>query len=195
MNVLGISGSVSADSRTRTAVETALSGARETTDVETRVLHLGEYELAVADGRSLADYTGDTADALDLVTRSDAYIIGTPVYRAGYSGALKNLFDMIPRGQWQADVAPLANAAVGLVATGANDHHYLSIDEELRPVLAFFGAHTVGGSVYAQSGHFEEGSIADEAVRDRLRSVGQATVALSRAIEASPSLSSLGPQV
>jgi len=36
-------------------------------------------------------------------------------------------------------VAPFENAAVGLVATGATDHHFLAVDQELRPAFAFFG--------------------------------------------------------
>ena len=195
MRVLGIVGSVTDDSRTQRAIETALEGAEgESEDVETDVLHLAEYDLQTADGRGIEEYEGDTAAALDLVSESDAYVIGSPVYRAAYSGALKNLFDMIPRGMWQADVAPLANSAVGLVATGATDHHYLSIDEELRPVMSFFGAHTLGGSVYANDDHFEDREVVDEDVRDRLEMLGAATLEQAWSIEQSSYLSELGPQ-
>jgi len=109
------------------------------------VLHLADYDLATADGRGIDNYEGDTAEALELVVEADAYVVGTPVYRGSYSGALKNL-DMVPRGQWQGDVAPFENAAVGLVATGATDHHFLAVDQELRPVFAFFGARTRSGA-------------------------------------------------
>lgn len=194
MQVLGIVGSVSTDSRTRTAVETALEAVADTDGVTTELLHLAEYDIDTADGRQLDEYTGDTAAALDLVVESDAYVIGSPVYRASYSGALKNLFDMIPRGMWQADVAPLANSAVGLVATGASPHHYLSIDEQLRPVMAFFGAHSVGGGVYAHSDQIDEGRVVDDDVHERLEQLGTATVELSRAIDRSEQLSELGPQ-
>ena len=116
--LLGIVGSVSADSRTRTAVEVALDAAADRDGVETDVLHLADYDLDTADGRGIDNYEGDTAAALDLIVEADAYVVGTPVYRGSYSGALKNLLDMVPRGQWQGDVAPFENAAVGLVATG-----------------------------------------------------------------------------
>jgi len=137
--LLGIVGSVSADSRTRTAVEVALDAAVDRHDIETDVLHLADYDLATADGRGIDNYEGDTAEALELIVEADAYVVGTPVYRGSYSGALKNLLDMVPRGQWQGDVAPFENAAVGLVATGATDHHFLAVDQELRPAFAFFG--------------------------------------------------------
>jgi len=194
--LLGIVGSVSADSRTRTAVEVALDAAADRHDVETEVLHLADYDLATAaDGRGIDNYEGDTAEALELVVEADAYVVGTPVYRGSYSGALKNLLDMVPRGQWQGDVAPFENAAVGLVATGATDHHFLAVDQELRPVFAFFGAHTVGGATYASGDDFEDGELVDEEIRERLATLGEATVELSAAIDNSEALGSLGPAI
>jgi len=136
-----------------------------------------------------------TAEALDRIIESTAYIIGTPVYRASYSGVLKNLLDMIPRGMWQADVAPLANSAVGLIGTGATPHHYLVVEKELAPALAFFGAYPVGSGVYVHGAQFnDDGTIADDAVRERLNTLGAATVDLARAIAGSTALSALGPQ-
>ncbi len=193
--LLGIVGSVADDSRTRTAVEVALAAAADAHDVRTEVLHLADYDLATADGRGIDAHEGDTADALDLIVDADAYVVGTPVYRGSYSGALKNLLDMVPRGQWQGDVAPFENAAVGLVATGATDHHFLAVDQELRPVFAFFGSHTVGGAVYATGDDFEDGALVDEDLRDRLALLGEATVELSRAVEEGDALGSLGPAV
>ena len=191
--VLGISGSITTGSKTRTAVEAALRGAESTGDVETELVHLGEYDIADADGRQLEAYDGDTAAVLDAIVAADAYIIGTPVYRASYSGVLKNLFDMIPRGMWQADVAPLESAAVGLVATGETPHHYLMIDQELRPMMGFFGACTIGGT-YAHGEHFEDGGLVDTEIRDRLEELGTAVVEVGHAAANSDGLSSLGPQ-
>ncbi|GAB6880628.1 FMN reductase [Halorubrum gandharaense] len=192
--LLGIVGSVSANSKTRSAVEVALDAAEEAPNVETKVLHLAEYDLATADGRKLDQYEGDTAAALQAIVDADAYVVGTPVYRGSYSGALKNLLDMVPRGMWQADVAPFENAAVGLVATGATDHHFLAVDQELRPVFAFFGAHTVGGAVYANDDDFDDDRAVTGDVRDRLATLGQATVELHDAVSASEALGELGPQ-
>jgi len=192
--LLGIVGSVSADSRTRTAVELVLEAADED-GVETELLHLADYDLATADGRGIDNYEGDTADALALIVEADAYVVGTPVYRGLYSGVLKNLLDMVPRGQWQGDVAPFENAAVGLLATGATDHHFLAVDQELRPAFAFFGAHTVGGAAYATDDDFEDGDLVEETIRERLATLGEATVELAAAIDESDALGDLGPAI
>ena len=203
VTVLGIVGSVSETSRTRAAVEVALDAAAETHGVDTELLHLAEYDLATADGRGLDAYEGDTAAALEKIVEADAYVVGTPVYRGSLSGALKNLLDMVPRGTWQADVAPFEDAAVGLVATGATNHHYLAIDHELRPIFGFFGAHTVGGSVYATDDHFgddraaadhSDEAVTDDEIRDRLADLGRATVELDRAVDEADALGELGPQ-
>jgi len=193
--LLGIVGSVSADSRTRAAVEVALDAAADRDGVETDVLHLADYDLDTADGRGIDSYEGDTAAALDLIVEADAYVVGTPVYRGSYSGALKNLLDMVPRGQWQGDVAPFENAAVGLVATGATDHHFLAVDQELRPAFAFFGAHAVGGATYASGDDFDDGELVDADLRERLELLGEATVDLAAAIDESEALGSLGPAI
>lgn len=193
--LLGIVGSVSADSRTRTAVEVALDAAETHHSVETELLHLADYDLATADGRGVDNHTGDTAEALERIAAADAYVVGTPVYRGSYSGALKNLLDMVPRGGWQGDAAPFENAAVGLVATGASDHHFLAVDQELRPAFAFFGAHTVGGATYASGDDFEDSALVSDAVRERLATLGEATVELATAIDESTALATLGPAI
>lgn len=197
MQVLGIVGSVSTASKTRAAVEEALDAATAATDrdVETELLHLAEYDIEDASGTPLEEMTGDTAAALDLILESDAYVVGTPVYRAGFSGVLKNLLDTVPRGIWQAEEAPLENAAVGLVATGAAEEHYLAIDDELRPLLAFFGAHAVGSSVYATDEAFEDGAVADDETAERLATLGGAVVELQDAIENSEHLADFPPQI
>lgn len=195
MRLLGISGSQSSSSRTRAAVAAAVDAAGTAEGVETDVLHLGEYDFATADGRGIEEYEGDTAAVLGKIVDADAYIIGTPVYRASYSGVLKNLLDMVPRGQWQGDVAPFENAAVGLVATGATQSHYLAIDEELRPVFAFFGAHTVGSGVYADDDAFSDGEVVEQTIQERLATLGAATVELAEAVESGTALARLEPQV
>ncbi len=193
-DLLGIVGSVSTPSKTRAAIEISLQAAEKEFDVNTEVIHLAEYDLDIADGRKLDEYTGDTAEALDLIINSSAFLIGTPVYRGSYSGVLKNLLDLIPRGQWQSDEAPLEDRPLGLIATGATDHHYLSISHELEPIASFFGSHQVGSGVYVNSSQFDDHQITDEEVVARLETLGKATIELSRAVDNSHYLSQLGPQ-
>ena len=191
--LLGIVGSVSDPSKTRSAIQIALDAAKAEYDIETELISLADYKIDTADSRKLVEYTGDTATVLQKIIESDAFIFGTPAYRGSYSGTLKNLFDMIPRGKWQSDQAPLENRPIGFVATGATDHHYLLINQELSPVASFFGAYNVGG-VYVNSSQYKGYELLDEKIINRLRILGKSVVELATFIDKSRFLSKLGPQ-
>jgi FMN reductase len=66
--------------------------------------------------------------ALVEVELADALVIGTPVYKASYSGVLKTFLDLLPQ-------KALAGKTVLPLATGGTIAHLLSIDYALRPVL------------------------------------------------------------
>ncbi len=172
MKLLGISGSLTPTSRTVEVVRLVLEGARRTDpEVETELLDLRDYDVAFCDGRDPATYTGDTRTVIDLVAEADAYVIGTPSYRGSYTGALKNLFDLVPNDAPQGKVA-------GLVLTAGSDHHFLAIEHQLRPLLSFFQILTVPGAVYAQNAHFTDGRLTDETIRQQCRTLSETIVDL-----------------
>ncbi|WP_030253673.1 NADPH-dependent FMN reductase [Streptomyces violens] len=77
--------------------------------------------------------------ATRLVEQADGIVIGTPVYKAAYSGLLKSLLDLLPQ-------YALAGKTVLPLATGGSTAHVLAIDYALRPVLSSMGAsHIVQG--------------------------------------------------
>ena len=77
-------------------------------------------------------------------------VFATPVYRGSMTGALKNVFDLLP-------VPALAAKVVALVAMGASDHHFLGADRHGRDVLTFFGALPMPVSVYLTGADFTDG--------------------------------------
>ena len=173
--LLAIHGTVTRPGRLYRAVEVALEGLEGVDDGPAAgVLHLGDYRISFADGRPLADYADDTAAVVERVCGADLFLIATPVFRASFTGALKNLLDHIP-------VDGLRGKACGLVGMGATEHHYLSVDVQLRPVLAWFGAHVVPGMVYLQSRHFQDGLLVDAQAISNLQSLARAVAALHRA--------------
>ena len=172
--LLAIHGTVTRPGRLYQAIEAALSGLGGTDAPTVDILHLGDHRISFADGRPLDAYDDDTQAVVERVTAADMYLIATPVFRASYTGALKNLLDHVP-------VEGLHGKACGLIGMGATDHHYLSIDSQLRPVLAWFGVHVVPGMVYLQSGHFRDGQLADPQAITDLQAVARSVVALSRA--------------
>ena len=53
---------------------------------------------------------------MERVIAADMYLIATPVFRASFTGALKNLLDHVP-------VEAMQGKACGLIGMGATDHH------------------------------------------------------------------------
>ncbi|MEV4846007.1 NADPH-dependent FMN reductase [Micromonospora matsumotoense] len=75
----------------------------------------------------------------ELFAQADGLVIGTPIYKAAYSGLLKCLLDLLPQ-------YALAGKTVLPLATGGSTAHVLAIDYALRPVLSAMGAaHIVQG--------------------------------------------------
>lgn len=173
MKLLGISGSPSAASKTLMAVEIAVEHARSYPDCTAEVLNLRDHDVQFSDGRDPATYEGDTRTVIDRVLAADALIVGTPMYRGGYTGRLKNLFDVLPNDA-------LEGKPVGLVATGGTDHHFLAIEHELKPLIGFFRAYAVPGGVYANNGHFAGGELVDPGVRSRLHQLSETVVEFAR---------------
>src|SRR6266567_7795163 len=184
--LLAINGSLTPPpSRTRVVLDVALAGARAYDQhVETEVLELRDFALEFCDGRSPDDYNSDTRRALALLEEADAYLVATPVYRASYTGALKNFFDLVPNEPGVRD--PLRGKVVGLLATGGSDHHYLVLEHQLRPLFGFFGAYTVARAVYASSKDFNPQKQVEGKLVEELAWLGQEIVILARFLRDSP---------
>jgi FMN reductase len=133
--IAAVIGSVTPPGRLRRAVADAL----ERSAPDHALLDLAEHPLPFAGAAAPPD-----APILDAIARADAVLLATPVYRGTYTGALKNLLDLLP-------VQALRGKAVALVAMGATDHHSLGADWHLRDVLAWFGALVLPTSVYLTS--------------------------------------------
>lgn len=74
--------------------------------------------------------------------QADAVIVGSPVYKAAYSGVLKTYLDLLPQ-------KALEKKPVLPVFIGGSIAHLLAIDYALKPVLSVLGARCQLGGVYA----------------------------------------------
>ncbi|WP_037915309.1 NADPH-dependent FMN reductase [Actinacidiphila yeochonensis] len=173
--ILSVSASPSATSRT----------ARLLRHLDQRLRDEG-HEVTALDVRTLpaeALLGADTAhpaiaEAVDLFARADGVVVGTPIYKAAYSGLLKTLLDLLPQHA-------LAGKTVLPLATGGSTAHVLAIDYALRPVLSSMGAgHIVPGwftldrDITAVEGGV---TVAPQSAQALADAVDRFTVALSRA--------------
>jgi FMN reductase len=84
------------------------------------------------------------ADAVARVRDADAIVIGTPVFKASFSGVLKAFLDLLPQDG-------LADKLVLPLATGGSQSHMLALDYALRPVLASLAPRHILPSIFATS--------------------------------------------
>ncbi len=172
MKLLGLSGGLS--QQTIIAIEKALDFAYQyDNSISIEALNISEYNVQYCDGRDPAKYEGDAKLVIDKITEADALLIGTLMYRGSYTGMLKNVFDIIPNDA-------LLGKPVGLIATGGSDHHYLALEQELRPLLSFFYAFGIPGCVYASNEHYSERDLVSKDILDRLNQLAKSVVNLSR---------------
>lgn len=183
--LLVILGSVTPPGRMLNALKGMLETAQTSIDdLETDLVNLADCRIAFADGRPPEQYDDDTAAVVARAQAADVVILASPVYRASFTGALKNLLD-------QFAIEVLAGKPVGIVAMGATAHHYLGVDWHLREVLTWFGALVAPTSVYLVSSDFADGVLSENAKRE-LDSLVRALLTLKKIAPARGSY--LGPR-
>lgn len=69
-------------------------------------------------------------DDLATVENADALIVGTPVYRASFTGLFKHFFDFVEQNA-------LIDVPVLLAASGGSERHALVLEHQLRPLFSF----------------------------------------------------------
>lgn len=175
--LVGVLGSVTPPGRLLRALDWAIAAAREQAPaIDARILNLADYRVVFADGRPPEALDDDTATLVSGIAGANAVIFASPVYRASFTGALKNLLDHVP-------VDALLGKPCGIIAMGATPHHYLGVDRHLRDVLAWYGALVAPTSVYLASADFGESGLSAGAQAD-LRGLVDSVLRLSTAVSA-----------
>jgi FMN reductase len=149
LHVMTLVGSVTPPGRLRRAVEEASERIRPLV-AHVELIDLSEHRMSFADGREPSSFVDDTGAVVTAIERAHAVVFATPVYRGSMTGALKNVFDLLP-------VHALAAKVVALVAMGASDHHFLGADRHWRDILTFFGALPTPASAYLTGADFAGG--------------------------------------
>lgn len=181
IRVLAIDCSPSGPGRTATALA-AILAAGESAGAATELLHLGG-----------ADATPQP-EAVAKLNGADAFVFGSPMYRATFSTPFKSLLDATPRGMWGETEAPLTARAVAIVATGASDHHFLGLASMRNVLVDFFAAQVLSPGLYLPHTSFTEDRQPAAGPAERARLQGVALVELARAIAGSTALGAIEPQ-
>ncbi|KKI40207.1 FMN reductase [Burkholderia vietnamiensis] len=171
--VVVVSGNTSRPSRTLALTEALLSGLRAVLPVEPHLIELGEIAPVLSGVLSRADASAELALQLRTIEEADVLIVGSPVYRASYTGLFKHLFDLVHH-------EALIDVPVLLAATGGSERHALVIDHQLRPLFSFFQARTLPLGVFASERDFQDYAITSPELLDRIRLAVERAVPLVR---------------
>ena len=170
VSAVGISGSPSARSKSRTLLERTLAALAER-GASTTLIDLASLPADSLLGRRR---TGEVDAALAAVAEASIVAASTPVYRATYSGLLKVFFDLF-------QVNALAGKTGLAIATGGSPAHELVIDHGLRPLFASVGAITIATGIYGTDSAFENG-VPHEALILRVNAAASEAITLSERI-------------
>ncbi len=153
--IVVLSGSLSTPSRTRGLLETIAH--RIAPKVLGRIDVIDIAELAPALGSAVAfdRLPAAVVEAHALLAAADLLVIGSPVYKASYSGLFKHFLDLLEPTRLRGKVAILA-------ATGGSDRHALVLEHQFRPLLSFFEINTVPAGIYVSDAEFAGQRLRDE---------------------------------
>jgi FMN reductase len=161
LSIVGVSGNVTRPSRSSALVGAVLDALQSRVDADLKLI-----ELVDAAPMFLSALTADRLDSdgkslIRSIEVADLIVVGTPVYRASYTGALKHLFDLVRHDAF-------VGKPVILTATGGSQLHGLVTEHQLRPLFGFFNAFTLPTAVYATEADYRDYRVASPAVHDRI---------------------------
>jgi NAD(P)H-dependent FMN reductase len=172
MLIYGVAGGIGSSWHTRALVQAVLDAAAAD-GAETELLDLSQTPIDFAANKAAEEYSPATQHALEVAGRADAFVFGSPIYRATYTGVLKNFFDLMP-------VEAMLGKVAALVATGASFHHFLALDLSFRPIMTFFNMHTVPGALYASREQFAPEQQLGDQLKEQATDLGRDLVYMTR---------------
>lgn len=155
IRVVVVSGSLRAPSRTHGLLQALVERLPAVLPkLEVHWVRIAELSASLAGSLERDSASADLQPHLQAIEQADLLLVGSPVYRASYTGLFKHLFDLV-------DHQSLKGVPVVLAATGGSERHALMIDHQLRPLFAFFQAHTLPYGLYASVESFDDQRLAD----------------------------------
>ncbi|WP_322048397.1 FMN reductase [Paraburkholderia sp. J67] len=161
LKVVVVSGGLAKPSRTLVLVRALADALASARPVQTRVIELSSIGARLGAVLQRAALPDDLEEHVRAIETADVLIVGSPVFRASYTGLFKHLFDLVHHES-------LTDVPVLLAATGGSERHALMIDHQLRPLFSFFQARTLAPTVYASEADFRDYAIVNPALRERI---------------------------
>lgn len=131
LNIVAVSGGLNNPSKTESLVQAILNELSEATPINVHFIKFSEIAHLLGGAIYRNQLPQRVQDDLAAVEAADALIVGTPVYRASFTGLFKHFFDFVEQ-------TALVDVPVLLAASGGSDRHALVLEHQLRPLFSFF---------------------------------------------------------
>ena len=161
LRIVAVSGSLHRPSSTTALVAALAEAVAQRIDAAIEVVELAEVGPHLAGALERSALPREAERAIATIEAADLLVVGSPVYRASFTGLFKHLFDFVDQGS-------LIDTPVLLAATGGSHRHALTIEHQLRPLFAFFQALTLPVGVYASNTDFDGYVISSEVLQARI---------------------------
>jgi FMN reductase len=171
ISVVGVSGSPIRPSRTTALVDEVTRAFATSLGGVPTLIELAPLLGELGQGPFRKDIGPNAREALELVEAADLIVVGSPAYRATYTGLFKLFFDHV--GQYA-----LADKPIILTATGGSDRHALLVEHQMRPLFGFFQALTLPLGIFANEGDFTDYRVTSTELYDRMTTTMQRTLPL-----------------
>jgi FMN reductase len=151
MKVVVITGNLNRPSKTRAVADYVVDRARASGDeaISWDLVQLHPHLGAAIWPANAAEIV---KAALDDVGTCDVLIVGSPVYKASYTGLLKHLFDLL-------DMRALKGRYVIPFATGKSPPHGPLVEASMRALFDFFDAQVSDNFIFSLDEDFDEAGL------------------------------------
>lgn len=147
LNIVAVSGGLNSPSKTEALLQAILDELAQALPIHVHFIKFSEIGHLLGGAMERKQLPQRVQDDLAAVETADALLVGTPVYRASFTGLFKHFFDFVEQ-------TALLDVPVLLAASGGSERHALVLEHQLRPLFSFFQAQTLPIGVYATDKDF-----------------------------------------
>lgn len=175
LRVVAVSGSLRSPSTTTALANAIVDELARNVELDPHLIELNSIAIDLAAALTRGESSAAVLAAQQALAEADLLVVVSPIYRGSYTGLFKEFFDLVHQDA-------LVGKPVLLAAGGGNDQHSLAIDHALRPLFAFFRAHTLPLGVYARGSDFAAGQVTGDALPIAIQRAVAAALPILRAL-------------
>ena len=170
MKVVVISGSPRKNANTQIIMKYVFEYAKSK-NPDTKLINLSEGQIECYRGPD-EEYNDATKEAQKHITEADVWLIGSPIYNAFFSSALKNLFEYINYKKTPGKVAGITILAAGNIG-------FINVQTLITQLLSYFRVIANPKAVFLTTESITENSVSDLDAQNRLKEMVDETLQIA----------------